>query len=437
MMNLRALPSKFVIKNCTLWTDQIYKTPVDIVIINGIVEEIVPTGQKFHDFEVISPKNGLITQLGVDVQAHLRVPGQSQKETPETGLKAALHGGYKALLTMPNTNPVIDSVDVCNLAKEQLNLMSQKYGVEVYLSAAMTKSQAGQIPVDGKSLSQWGVKALTDDGKGLASDAVMEELFKISETTSLPLLQHAEFPGHGGVLAPGPVQEKLKLKPYYADAEVDMVKRDLKLLSKYKKARYHVLHVSSQNTVEEIAKAKKQGLNATCEVCPHHLLFTSEDINENDSSFKMNPPLRSKSDREALRQALSLGVIDFVSTDHAPHEASMKTTDFSSAAFGTTGLEAALRVVLSLESQKVLTPQRVVEVFSQKPSEFLNIQKSIKKIKKGEPFEAVLLENYNNSFEFNKNDLESLSQNSCFLGAKLNGKINYVFNSKGVWEFTN
>lgn len=435
MMKLRPLPKKLIIQDCQVWTDQIFEAH-DVVIVDGIVQDLVPTGQKFHDFDIIKPQDGLLTQLGVDVQAHLRVPGQSHKETPDTGVKAALRGGYKALLTMPNTNPVIDTPEICLMAKNQVAEATSQYGVDVYLSAAMTKGQAGQEPVNGLALSKVGVKALTDDGKGLASDQIMEELFKISENTKLPLLQHAEFPGHGGVLAPGPVQSKLGVKAYYANAEVDMVKRDLALLKKYPKARYHVLHVSSAETILEIAKAKKEGLNATCEVCPHHLLFSVDDISESDSSFKMNPPLRADSDRAALREALNNGTIDFMSTDHAPHETAMKTSDFAHAAFGTTGLEAALRTVLTLHHMGILSKKRVVEVFSQRPAEFLNIQNTVKRIKKGQPFEAVLVESQNKTFKVQKSDLESLSQNSCFLGYPLNGQITKVFNSKGIFEFT-
>lgn len=435
-MKSESIPSRFVIQNTTIWSPNEVKEGMDVVVRDGVIQEIAKTGQNFQDSVILKPTNGLLMPLGVDAQAHLRVPGQPQKEIAMTGLKAALRGGYGALLTMPNTNPVIDSPEVCDLAARELRLPQEKTGVHVYLSAAMTMGQAGARAVDGQALQKWGVKALTDDGKGLASDQVMNQLFEISEQTGLPLLQHAEMPGHGGVLAPGPVQEKLGVKPYFADPEFEMVKRDIALLKKHKRAHYHVLHISSLKTVELVDQAKKEGLNITCEVCPHHLLFTVDDISESDSSYKMNPPLRSKEDRAVLQQALDAGVIDFVSTDHAPHEPAMKTTNFAAAAFGTTGLETALRVLLKLNHDGKLSEKRVVECFSHKPAVFLKIQSQIGEIKKGQKLKGVLVEEKQKAFKVSVSDLESLSKNNCFVGHRLPGKINYTFNEKGVFNFT-
>ncbi len=433
--------SKLLIKNCDLWTTSEVKVAQDIIVHDGKIVDIYPSsisnGENFHDHVVYEPKDALIHPLGVDPQAHLRVPGQSQKETAETGIKAALRGGYGALLTMPNTQPVIDTPEICDIAMKELKPWMDKLGVNVYLSAAMTVGQNGKMPVEGLSLKKWGVKALTDDGKGLASDELMEKLFQISEQTGLPLLQHAEFPGHGGVLAPGSVQKKLGVKPYFADPEVEMVKRDIALLRKHPKAHYHVLHVSSAQTIELVAQAKKEGLPITCEVCPHHLLFTTEDIRENDSSFKMNPPLRSANDRKVLQQGLDEGIIDFVSTDHAPHEASLKTREFTSAAFGTTGLETALRALLFLESENLLSKKRVVETFSHRPAMFLKIENEISQLSKGDFFHAVIVENKSKATKIEKADLASLSSNNCFLEFAMPGKITRVYNRKGQFDFSN
>ena len=434
-MTIEALTQKFVVQNIAVWTSDEVLENQDVVVEDGLISDILPTGQNFHDHLIFAPTDALIHPLGVDPQAHLRVPGQKQKETSQTGITAALRGGYGALLTMPNTLPVIDRPEICDQAMAEIRPWQTKLGVQVYLSAAMTLGQRGEEVVDGDALKNWGVKALTDDGKGLASDKLMNELFEISERTGLPLLQHAEFPGHGGVLAPGSTQKKLGVKPYFADPEVEMVRRDLSLLRQHPRARYHVLHVSSAQTIELVAQAKKEGLPVTCEVCPHHLLFTAEDIPENDSSFKMNPPLRSANDRLVLRQALDEGVIDFVSTDHAPHEAAVKTREFTSAAFGTTGLETALRALLYLNAEGFLSSRRVVETFSLAPAQFLGIENEIAFLARGQKFECAVVENKSQSFKVSNADLASLSHNSCFLGFPMPGKITRVYNRAGVFSF--
>ena len=316
------LPSKFAIENIEIWNaDEILITH-DIFVEDGYIKKVCPNGT-FIDpsFSKIETHFKELIPAGVDAQVHLRVPGQSEKETTTTGLRAAAKGGYAAILTMPNTKPVIDSVEVLNLAKALVQNEEKEIGVKVFWSAAVSRNQAGFELCNLINLSEAGAIAFTDDGKGVTSNEIMSEAFQVLSTLGLPILQHAEMPGHGGVLAPGPLQKKMNVKAYDKSQEIDMVKRDLELLKNYPKARYHVLHVSCRETVELIAKAKQDGFFVTCEVSPHHLYFNSDQITE-DTSFKMNPPIRTSEDREALVLALANGDIDFVATDHAPHELS-------------------------------------------------------------------------------------------------------------------
>lgn len=205
-----------------------------------------------------------------------------------------------------------------------------------------------------------------------------------------------------------------------------MVKRDLTILKDYPRARYHVLHVSAHETLEEIAAAKQAGLPVSCEVTPHHLWFSSDDIKDDNTSFKMNPPLRGVQDRRALRHALAEGLIDFVATDHAPHEATAKGANFKTSAFGTTGLETSLRVLLTLVREGVLSPERLVQVFSSKPAAFLGLSREFGDVQPGRPMAAVLV-NRNECQEVKDSDLYSLSKNSVFLGERLDGHIAGVF----------
>jgi dihydroorotase len=253
----------------------------------------------------------------------------------------------------------------------------------------------------------------------------MRQSFLASSRIGLPVLQHAEVPGHGAVLAAGPIQESLGIKAYPRSAEVDMVKRDLKLLADYPGAKYHVLHISCRETIDLVSQAKAKGLQATCEVTPHHLMLCSADIIDKHTSFKMNPPLRDGADRDALQRRLATGEIDFVSTDHAPHENEIKGDNFKTAAFGTLGLETSLRVLLDLQRRGVLSKERVVEVFSKKPAEFLNVADKYGTIAEGKPFFAALVDSVDSDFEVTVADLPGKSKNSCFVGRNLPGRISH------------
>jgi dihydroorotase len=250
----------------------------------------------------------------------------------------------------------------------------------------------------------------------------MHQAFEILSDLGAPLLQHAEMPGAEGPLAPGPIQKKLGLKPYDEKLEVDMLARDLEILQKYPKARYHLLHISSRHCLPLLFEAKKRGLHVTCEVTPHHLYFSSEDITEDNKSFKMNPPIRSPEDRTQLAKGLADGTIDWMATDHAPHEFETKQKDFSEASFGTLGLETSFSVLLKMVQDKVLSPQRLVQVWSSKPAEFLGIQNEYGDIQVGRPFRAILVDSLV-STEVQSHKFHSQSKNSCFEGEILPGAI--------------
>lgn len=414
---------RYVIQNAEVWNADRIKSSQDVWVQDGKVEAIVPAGSRpLGDTQGISANGHVLMPAGVDCQVHLRVPGQTQKETALTGMHAALRGGVGAVLTMPNTVPVIDTPDVCAYARRELSAAEEATGVKVFLSAALTRDQKGREPVDFDALVQAGVKAFTDDGHGVARDELMNAAFAASARLGFPVLQHAEVAGHGGILAEGPVQRALGLKAYPEAAEVDMVARDLEILARHPKARYHVLHVSSERTLQLVHEAKFDNLLASCEVTPHHLLFCADDIRETNTAFKMNPPLRSDRDRHALRQALSDGLCDFVSTDHAPHEAAVKV-NFKTAAFGTTALEASLRVLITLMQQQLLTPTRLVQVFAKNPARFLGIEDDFGTIAVDKPFHATLVDVKAAPAPLTEAELAGQAKNSCFTGTPLGGRI--------------
>lgn len=410
-----------------VWTASGVRSHCDVFLRNGRLVEIRPAARR------VSRVNRLVMMpAAVDTQVHMRTPGQWEKETPETALHAALKGGVGALLTMPNTKPVLDSVEALELAKTQVATAESRYGVQVLYSVAGTIGQKGETLAPLENLVTAGAAAVTDDGKGVSDDSLQLEIFKRLEPLEIPFLQHAETLGAEGPLADGPVPRKHGLKPYSARHETDMVDRDLKLLEQAPKARYHLLHTSSGESVPLIEKAKAKGLRVTAEVSPHHLFFSSDDIDEGNTSFKMNPPLRSREDREALIDALSSGVIDWVATDHAPHEITTKTKPFPEASFGTLGLETMVPVVLDLVAKGRLTPARAVQVLSTKPAEFLGIEENYGHLRVGKIMNAILV-TPDETWMVRANDHVSLSKNTCFDGAKLKGKVVGHVTSSGIW----
>ncbi len=429
------MKSQLVFENVDIWDSSGVSRGQDVHLESGIVTHICPHMSRELPSKTLKAPGSVLMPAGVDGQVHLRVPGQEHKETPEMALKAAVQGGVGAVLTMPNTQPTIDSPEVLRVAIERCKKSAEDTGVRILWSAAITMGQKGEAFVDARALKAAGCAALTDDGRGVARDDMMLMAFKASAELDLPILQHAETPGHGGVLAPGPVQKKLGLPPYFDEAEVSMVERDINLLRQHPKARYHVLHVSSRRTLALVSRAKNEGLRVTCEVSPHHLLLTANDISEKDSSFKMNPPLRSPEDVEDLVLGLVDGRVEFCATDHAPHEPEAKGRDFAKSAWGTTGLETMLRSLLELYARGRLKEARLVEVFSTKAAEFYGIGSSFGQLKPGRPFNAVWLDPKAPRRPIELSDLYSKSKNNVFLGRSLPGALLGTFLGERIHLF--
>ena len=423
-----------LIRHVDVWNDDGLLKDQDVVVKNGVIAEVSRSDPARQALRVLHGGGCQLLPAGVDAQVHLRVPGQREKETAKTGVAAAVRGGIGAMLTMPNTKPVLDSVAACETARAELDAWQRLYGVEVLLSAAITVGQLGKKAAGFDDLADFGVAAFTDDGYGVESDELMEEVLAASAKHGIPVLQHAETRGHGGILAAGPLQAELGIAPYPPAAETDMVARDLRLLLRHPEARYHVLHISSAETIRLVQESRRAGLSVSCEVSPHHLFFSSEDIDPLNSSFKMNPPLRSSADRQALQAALADGSIDFVATDHAPHESAVKGGNFKTAAFGTLGLETSLRVLVDLWQKRILTGERLVEVFSSRPAQFLGIADRFGRLEQGRPFHGVLIEAMATRNPVGTG-FESLAQNSCFTGTPLPDCIRATFLGERMFRF--
>ncbi|MFW5887948.1 MAG: dihydroorotase, partial [Bacteriovoracia bacterium] len=301
-----------ILKKCRLYND--FENVVDILIENGIIKAI---DKNINHQGKIYDLSGKIALPGlVDLHVHLREPGLAYKEDIVSGSKAAAHGGFTHVFAMPNTVPVIDSLEHLNILKNAIN---EKAKICVTPVAALSEKSEGKRLVDFEKLINENIYFFSDDGKGVSDDELMKEIFRLSDKLNFTVCQHAQYPYPKISCA---LNEDVA-KNYNVDgisraSEYEMVKRDLSLL-RVVGGSYHVQHISTKETVELIKQAKKDNLKVTCEVTPHHLLLTQDDIEENDSNYKMNPPLRSEEDRQALFKGIEEGVIDIIATDHAPH----------------------------------------------------------------------------------------------------------------------
>lgn len=366
------------------------------------------------------PERFLVLPTGMDLQVHLRFPGQADKESLEGGLESALLGGYDAVVTMPNTNPFIDNPAVLGKAIQDAKRACAEYPIRVGFTAAGTIGMQGESAADIEALAKAGAVAITDDGWGVKSDAAMDRILEASSRVGIMFQQHAEMPGHKGVATESLFQKSSGLPEYPRSAESEMIRRDVALLRKHPNARYHVLHVSTRESLNVIREAKDEGLPISAEVTPHHLFFSNADIPPEihplSTAFKMNPPLFGPEDREALRAALREGLIDCVSTDHAPHEASNKARGWKLSPFGTRGLETALPALLTLVKRGELSLGRLQEVFCFRPRALLGREEF--RVPTG-----LLFVDPDKTYTISDAELPGISKNSCFLGSSLTGRV--------------
>lgn len=367
------------------------------------------------------PEQVWVWPTGFDLQVHLRFPGQEGRETLEGGLASAFQGGFDTVVTMPNTEPFLDNAAVLQSAIKEARARQAAagYPVSALFTAAATQGMRGDVPAAILELVRAGAVAITDDGWGVKSSEAMLAVLKACASAGVAFLQHAEMPGHKGHASPSPFQAQAQIPAYPRTAESEMVRRDLELLEQAPGARYHVLHVSTRETLAEVRRGKEAGLAVTAEVSPHHLFFSNRDITGAQPSlttaFKMNPPLFDPEDRLALVAALESGLIDCVSTDHAPHSAEAKAAAWAEAPFGTRGLETALSTLVTLVVRGELSEARARAAFSQGGRRVLGDS--------APAAQGLLFIDPRSTREITTTHLPGISRNSCFLGSKLNGEI--------------
>jgi dihydroorotase len=342
--------------------------PMDVLLKDGRVAEVAPPRKIRGAADEKFDARGLIVAPGfIDLHVHLREPGQGHKETIATGTAAAAAGGFTSLCTMPNTAPVVDSAEWV----EWLRQPERGAVVNVFPIAAATRSSKGVTLTDFRALQRAGAIAVTDDGKPILEDTIMREALVLGSELNFPVVQHAEdtrVTEHCSMHA-GARSFRLGLRGMTAAAEASVVERDVHLAMQIPNARLHVAHLSTADALKGVRRGKRAKARVTCEVTPHHFTLTDEDMRDFDSNYKMNPPLRSASDLEAILVALADGTVDAIATDHAPHALHEKQMEFERAAFGITGLETALALAITkLHREKRIPLARVVELFTAGPA---------------------------------------------------------------------
>lgn len=349
--------------------------PVDITLDSGRITAIAEAGAALlpKAGTPIVDVSGLLCLPGlVDMHVHLREPGQTHKETLRTGTQAAARGGFTYVACMPNTRPVLDCADTL---RELRRRIAEDAVIGVGVIAAVTLGSAGEELTDFAALKAAGAVALSDDGRGIQRASVMRAALRRAGEVGLPLFAHCEDESlsHGGVIHEGAAAHDRCLIGIPSESESAHVARDL-VLAEHTAARYHVCHLSSAQSLRLVREAKARGQAVTCEVTPHHLLLRDADILGDDGNYKMNPPLRSEEDRQALIQGLIDGTVDAIATDHAPHTPTEKARGLQQAPFGVIGLETALPLLYTrLVEPGLLSLSRLLALLSSAPAQLLRL----------------------------------------------------------------
>jgi dihydroorotase len=396
-------------------------TPMDILLRDGRVAEVALPNKIRASADEKFDARGLVVAPGfIDLHVHLREPGQSYKETIASGTAAAAAGGFTSVCTMPNTAPVVDTAEwVAWLRNPERGAI-----VNVFPIAAATRGSRGSTLTDFAALQRAGAIAVTDDGKPILDDDVMRMALHLGAELNFPVVQHAEDTRmtENSSMHEGPTSFRLGLRAMPARAEAAIVDRDVTLAQQISESRLHVAHLSTSDALKAVRRGKRAHARVTCEVTPHHFTLIDENVGEYDTNFKMNPPLRSAADREAILVALADGTVDAIATDHAPHAAHEKQVEFERASFGITGLETALALAITkLHCKEKIPLTRIVELFTAGPARVFDLR-ARGSLARGNHADVTIFDP-KKRWTFEASKMLSLSHNTPFDGWRLTGKV--------------
>ncbi|MEE9213321.1 MAG: dihydroorotase [Thermodesulfobacteriota bacterium] len=376
------------------------------------------------DIEIINADGFIVSPGFIDLHVHLREPGYEYKETIKTGCLSAAAGGFTSIVCMPNTNPINDNASVT----EFIMLKARTEGmINVFPVGAITKDEKGEALANIGEMYEAGCVGISDDGMPVMNSKIMRLAMEYVRAFDIPVFSHSEDINlsSNGVMNEGKASTMLGLRGIPSASEDIMVARDIKL-AELTGAHLHILHVSTAGSVEMVRDAKRKGINVTCEVTPHHFTLTEEAIQTSFTMAKMNPPLRTKHDIEAIYEGLSDNTIDAIATDHAPHSEDEKKVEFDLSPFGIVGLETALPLSLTLVEKGIITLNQLITKLTYIPSDIAKLNKGT--LKKGsvadiaifDPGEEVIID---------RNNFLSKGKNSPFDGWNLKGRVKYTISN--------
>ncbi|MFA4827913.1 MAG: dihydroorotase [Thermodesulfovibrionales bacterium] len=397
----------------------------DILIEDGKIKEIRVQGSKGSRVQGSKDSSlgkdidatGLYVLPGlVDMHTHLREPGFEYKETIKTGTLAAVSGGFTTVCAMPNTNPVNDNSSVTDLI---IRKAIQEGACTVYPIGAITKGQKGEELAEMGIMHSEGCVAFSDDGRPVMNSLIMRRALEYSKTFNVPLISHCEDMNlsEGGVMNEGLLSVTLGLKGIPSEAEEVMIARDIALAG-LTRGRLHIAHVSTEGSVRIIRAAKERGINVTAETCPHYFSITEAAVEGYNTNAKVNPPLRTAKDVDAIKQGLKDGTIDVIATDHAPHHRDEKLREFDQSPSGISGLETALGLSLKLVEEGILTMNQLIEKMTISPAKIMGINKGT--LKNGSDADVIIV-NPDKEFKVESEKFASKGKNTPFEGWVLKG----------------
>lgn len=404
----------------------------DMLIVDGAIQEIgSPLGGNPVNYEINLSGKFVVPGL-FDMHTHLREPGQEYKEDIASGVAAAANGGFTSIAAMPNTDPVVDSADVVKyvLDRARQSPNAEQAGlVNVYQIAAITEGRKGVRLSEMKDLSEAGAVAFSDDGSAVSDSQVMRLALEYSSMLDKPIIQHCEDHSltKSGTVNESPETIEYGLKTQHRLAEELILSRDIKMLEAFG-GKYHGTHLSTAQSVELVAAAKKRGLSITCDVTPHHLFLDDSLLSGYDSDYKVNPPLRTKADNEALVGGLKSGVIDAIASDHAPHALHEKDVEFDAAPFGMIGLETTVGAIMTrLFHQGILDIRAIVRLLSLNPRKILKLP--VPEFNLGAKADITIIDP---DFEWTvePDKFKSKSRNTGFKGMKFKGSAVGIVNGE-------
>jgi dihydroorotase len=391
---------------------------MDLLIEEGEICEIAPHLSNSAD-ETVDARGQIVAPGFIDIHVHLREPGGEVSETLETGLRAAVAGGFTAVCPMPNTRPVNDNVE---LTRHLVTRAEELKLARVFPIAAVTAGSMGEKLTDFEALMAAGAVGFSDDGKPVKTPALMKEALEKAKGLGAPIIDHCEVPelSAGGVMNDGVHSKSLGLRGIPNSAEDGCIARDIEI-AEATGGHLHVAHLSTAGGIQMVREAKDRGLEVTCEVTPHHFSLTDEAVTRYGTNAKMNPPLRKTADVEALLEGFHDGVVDAIATDHAPHAAELKSRPMAEAPFGVTGLETALALGLKqlVQSDRISMGQ-LIALMTSKPARIIN--KPLGRVRVGSAADLTL---FDPELEWTYRAAEGCSKscNSPFDGWKFRGAV--------------